>query len=94
MSEKTRLQQAILDPASVYHNPVDVLNDESLSDQQRLEILRSWELDARELDVAREEGMLGGEENSLLEDILAAIDELDIPDTKHTAPNKQGSHSA
>ena len=93
MDDKSRLQQAILDPATVYQAPVDVLNDKSLNDQQRFQVLRSWEQDARELEVAREEGMTGGEE-SLLDAILIAIDELNIRENGNTAPTKQGSHSA
>jgi hypothetical protein len=92
MYEQDKLQEKIKDPGSVYQSPFDVLRDEELDDAQRLEILRSWEQDERELDVAEEEGMAGGE-LSILTDIFSAISQLNISVTTQEAPTKQGSHN-
>ncbi len=43
------LDKALLDPASVFKTPEGVLNSHELSREQKIEILRRWEYDAREL---------------------------------------------
>ena len=92
MNNKTALTGILQDPAAVYGSPDKVLQDNRFNDEQKLEILRSWEQDERELEVAEEEGMAGGE-RSILADILAAMNRLDITTTSPGAPTKQGSHS-
>ena len=49
------VNQGMLDPTSVFKNPEEVVADEYLSREQKTEILRRWEYDARELEVAEEE---------------------------------------
>ena len=44
----------MLDPTMVFKDPTDVIADENLSRDQKIEILRRWEYDARELEVAEE----------------------------------------
>ena len=92
MYEQDKLQEKLKDPSSFYQSPLEVLRDEELDDVQRLEILHSWEQDERELDVAEEEGMVGGE-NSILTDIFSAISQLNISTTTPEAPTKQGSRN-
>ena len=92
MNNKTALTTILKDPASTYDSPARVLQDNRFNDEQKLEILRSWEQDERELEVAEEEGMAGGE-RSILADILAAMNRLDITTASPAAPTKQGSHS-
>ncbi len=53
------LDKALFDPASVFKAPEDILNSHELSREQKIEILRRWEYDARELEVAEEESMVG-----------------------------------
>jgi hypothetical protein len=65
------VEDAKRDPAKIYPNPSDVLRDRRLSDGDRLEILESWERDARALSVAADEAMQGGEPNRLQEVIEA-----------------------
>lgn len=89
MNQQTDYEKALKDPTLIYHRPSDVLIDQKLNDEQRLQILNSWEQDAREMDVAQEEGMTGGE-SSLLEEILNAIETLDVDMTSADAPTKQG----
>lgn len=57
------LKSALVNPADQFADPDAVVNDPSLTRVQKLKILRQWELDARQLSVAEEENMTGGEEN-------------------------------
>lgn len=83
---------ALLDPTSAFDAPEAVLAEAGLSRAQKIEILRRWEYDASELAVAEEEGMpQGGDENSLLYRILAALDQIGgRVDVEHSPPTKQG----
>jgi hypothetical protein len=83
------VEQALLDPGSVFDTPEAVVAAGSLSDQQKIEVLRRWEYDASESAVATEEGMPGGEDD-LLHRILAALDQLGAEiDVEETGPTKQ-----
>ncbi len=94
MSHESKYQQMLIDPSSHFQHPRDVLAQANLSHEQKLSILQRWEQDARELDVAQEEGMIG-EGKSNLSEIIRAIDQLD-PDYHQSsaAPNKQGNISS
>lgn len=62
----------LMNPADVYTEPNQVLQDTSLTRDQKMEILKQWEYDARELEVAEEENMAGGTP-SLLREVHKAI---------------------
>lgn len=82
-------QQALLDPSSVFDSPEAVLHADMLSTDQKVEILRRWIYDARELSVAEEEGMRT-DRPSLLRRLLIALAELGVHiDLEHTSPTKQ-----
>ena len=70
------LDRAMLVPASVFKTPDEVLQSEELSSEQKIDILRRWEYDARELEVAEEENMLGSN-SDILDQILRALLKLD-----------------
>jgi hypothetical protein len=75
----SKFKQALLDPTSVYKHPMDVVNDNSLSREQKIQVLHRWEYDARELQVAEEENMpdLSGEQrSSMLSRVLDALHNL------------------
>ncbi len=83
------VDQALLNPASVFATPEAVLLHDGLSKQQKIEILRRWEYDASENCVAVEEGMPDGESN-LLRRILLALDRLTGGiDVEQVGPTKQ-----
>ena len=64
--------------------------DERLNQQQKIKILRRWEYDARELEVAEEENMKSNDV-SLLGDILVVLHKLGIKvDREKYSPTKQG----
>jgi hypothetical protein len=58
---KVSLEQALLDPASVFERPDDVVGHPGLAPKHKIEILRRWAYDATEIAVAEEEGMSGDE---------------------------------
>ncbi|GGB79061.1 hypothetical protein GCM10011352_00870 [Marinobacterium zhoushanense] len=84
------IDQALMDPAQVFDEPGDVLEEASLSREEKIKILRRWEFDAREREVAEEENM-AGVQDSRLGDILAALNRLGATDeNSHSPPTKQG----
>jgi len=40
------VQDAKLDPSRYYRNPTDIIRDRRLTNEDRLEILRAWEVEA------------------------------------------------
>lgn len=88
--DEERFKKAILDPPSVYRTPSAVLSDSTLTSAQKAEILRRWEYDACEVDVAEEEGMPRRDGTSL-QQILKALQELvGEMNSGETPPTKQG----
>jgi len=84
------IKKAMLNPTSEFTHPEEVLAEQSLTHEQKIQILRRWEYDARELEVAEEENM-GGTSPSMLGEILNALHRLDAKvDTEHSPPTKQG----
>lgn len=82
--------KALGDPESYFVSPGEVLRHEALTREQKIEILRRWEYDASEVEVAVEEGMRD-DTPSKLRDILLALGELTGgTDVSHTPPTKQG----
>jgi hypothetical protein len=85
---KEALQQALLDPVSVFGKPEDVVACDTLTIEQKAEILRRWGYD--ELEVAEEENMTGGEPD-ILDRVVKALASLGVePDIRHRPPTKQG----
>ena len=87
MEPKERFEKALGDPSSVFDSPLDVLIDERLSTAQKKSVLAQWELDARELAVAEEENMSGGEPSCLAK-VLAA--QRRLADETAASPTKLG----
>jgi hypothetical protein len=86
----TDIDKALLDPTSVFKTPEDVLKVKDLTREQKIEILRRWEYDARELQVADDESMTGGS-NNLLERVLESLSALGyVPDPDKEPPTMQG----
>jgi len=83
-------EKALHNPASYYVSPQNILQDQGLTTAEKIQLLRRWEYDERELAVAEEENMAGGPP-SRLDEILQALHQLDgAEDTQHSPPTKQG----
>jgi len=84
------VRQALLDPTSVFARPEDILRERTLTRDEKIEILRRWEYDARDLEVATEENMPEGPP-SQLGAVLRALRQLNVTsDCEHAPPTKQG----
>ena len=82
-------QKALLDPASIFDGPEEVLEQAELSKDQQIEILRRWAYDAGEIAVAEEEGM-EGDGPLILQRVLQTLDKLTGGlDVGNSAPTKQ-----
>ncbi len=89
--DEARLRQARIDPGSVFPSPEALAASEALPREVRVELLRRWAYDAREMLVAQEEAMAPGQETDLLERILGALVRLGAePDLEHEPPTKHG----
>ncbi len=89
--DPTDLDSALLDPTAVFRDPEDVLQRSDLAHNQKIEILRRWEYDARALQVAEEENMSPAPPSDTLDRVLKALHALGAgPDLDHTPPTKQG----
>lgn len=74
MAKKKFLEDVKLNPARFYRLPSDVNRDRRLSDDERLEILETWERDARAQNMAAEEIMTGGEPSQLEQIVQAKLE--------------------
>jgi hypothetical protein len=86
------LESAKLDPAKIFHRPIEVVRDQSLSREEKIDILRRWAYDEREKAVAEEENMLSENagDNNILDEILSCLIELKARDDHDSPPTKQG----
>ncbi|MBN9353357.1 MAG: hypothetical protein J0H04_05015 [Hyphomicrobium denitrificans] len=88
---KQELTEAITSPVSIFDFPLEVVACPGLSRDQKIEILKRWELDARALQRATDENMSGDEPN-LLDEVNRALMMLDPENSVHdgfgSAPTK------
>jgi len=86
------VEKALLDPASIFKYPQQVIDANDLSRDQKIEVLRRWEYDVREIQVLDDESTTAKESHAVTLDlVLNALRSLDAPiDVEHTAPTKQG----
>ena len=73
--DKKEYEHIINDPSAVYSKPEEVAHDERLSLEQKISILKQWAFDAREIEVAQEENMIGPA--SHLRQILLVLNKLE-----------------
>ena len=81
--------KAMLDPTMVFKEPKDVVASNELTLDQKIEILRRWEYDARQLEVAEEEAGMTVRRPEMFDRVLQALHTLGAKrDTEHTPPTK------
>lgn len=83
------LEKALLDPSAVFKTPGEVLQSPEISRDQKIQVLRRWEYDVRELQVADEESMTGPQ-SVTLDAVLNALRSLGAVEKERSAPTKQG----
>lgn len=66
----------MLDPASAFDSPQQVLDSDTLSESQKVHVLHRWEYDARQMLVAEGEGMGENKGEEMLQQVLAALKKL------------------
>ncbi len=67
--------RALIAPEQVFPTPMDVVVTESMTAEQKLKVLKHWEANARDLQVASEENMTG-KQPSRLGEVRSAIIKL------------------
>jgi hypothetical protein len=83
------MEQALLNPGSVFATPEEVLAHDGLTQQQKIDILQRWQYDASDVAVAEEEGMQG-DTNDMFRRILLALGQLTGGvDVERVGPSKQ-----
>ncbi|MGH7831691.1 MAG: hypothetical protein ACREP8_16115 [Candidatus Binatia bacterium] len=83
-------EEALTDPSAAFKTPEEVVQRKDLTREQKIEILRRWEYDVRELQVAEDEGMTGPQPVPL-DAVRRALHALGAPvDPERSAPTKQG----
>ena len=83
------VNKAMLDPTMVFEDPKDVVANVELTRDQKIEILRRWEYDARQLEVAEEEAGMAVRRPEMFDLVLQAMHTLGVErDIEHTPPTK------
>lgn len=83
------VQKAILDPTMVFKDPKDVVADVALTRDQKIDILRRWEYDARQLEVAEEEAGMAVRRPEMFDRVVQALHTLGAErDVEHSPPTK------
>jgi hypothetical protein len=89
----TDKELAKVDPASVYKHPQEVCDDETLTKNEKIDILQRWAYDEREMSVAEEENMQNHthQQTTRLDAINQCLLELGVDSSKgRHPPTKQG----
>ena len=76
MSSNTHFEKVRANPAHYYSSPLDLVEDDSLTCEQKISILKFWESEAIHIQESEAEGFQGGE-TSKLDTIKQAIDLLE-----------------
>jgi hypothetical protein len=83
------VKKAMLDPTMVFEDPKEVVANDELTRDQKIEILHRWEYDAHQLEVAEEEAGMGVRRPEMLDRVIQALHALGVErDTEHTPPTK------
>jgi hypothetical protein len=86
------IEKALINPAAVFRSPKEIVEHGQLTQEQKVDILRRWEYDVRELQVADEESMTAAfPERVTLEAVLQALRAVGAStNLERSAPTKHG----
>ena len=83
------VKKAMLNPEMVFKEPKEVIANAELTRDQKIEILRRWEYDAHQLEVAEEEAGMAVRRPEMFDLVVQALHTLGIErDTEHIPPTK------
>jgi hypothetical protein len=83
------VKKSMLDPTMVFKDPKEVVANAELTRDQKIEILRRWEYDAHQLEVAEEEAGMGILSPDMLDRVIQALHTLGAErDRERTPPTK------
>lgn len=72
-----KFDDMLLDPADAFTSPEQVLSNDELDREQKIQILRRWDDDARQLLRAQSEGMQSNDSGSgVLKQVQSALESL------------------
>ena len=86
MAETESVETKKVNPSACYDAPKDVVNDMSLTRDEKIAILREWHYDATRLQESATENMTGGEQDRL-QSVSNALLELGI------SPAEESDHA-
>jgi hypothetical protein len=77
------MEEALADVGKVYRQPRAICDDPKLTKAEKIKLLKQWEYDLRELQVAADENMTGsgtGRNAELLRDVRDCLNSLGADD--------------
>ena len=78
------VEKAIKNPSSLFDDPLDIVESDELTKEEKIKILKSWRYDAKQMSVATEENM-GGINSELFSKILGALKLLGVSDADESS---------
>src|SRR5262249_53162667 len=93
LPQANEFEKAKQDVSKCFDHPQDIVDSENLTPIQKIELLKQWELDLRQLMVASEENMPGtapGQTAELMTNVRSLLAGLGANDTQPAAVNKAG----
>lgn len=73
MESEDLYKNALISPDKFFKKPLDVLGNESLSKQQKIEVLKRWKHDALELETADDENMSTNGRRDIMDEVVEAL---------------------
>jgi hypothetical protein len=92
MADQEDFTKKKTDPRSIYQHPDEVLSDDTLTREQKIEVLREWHYDAIRLQESAGENMTGGEPD-MLRAVSKALLTLDVSPAEEADPNAPKSRA-
>jgi hypothetical protein len=89
---KPKEDPKVENPARHFDKPQDVVQDKTLSTEEKKKALNTWEQDARQLLTASNEGMPGSEEGAQPDDHHRLGEVVRAKDTMGEKPKHKPSH--
>lgn len=91
---QAHVEDLIANPQRHFDHPADVLNEPTLSTDEKRRILESWKLDAQRLAESTAENMSGGEESDLrdVSKVLVQLNHMETPPVA-TQPDRSNTNT-